>query len=370
MIIIAVSTLFICLIMFVATFKGSFFKEQTIILILMIVVSLSIFGATKQPKEIYDLYRHYEAIDRVRASSMTLTRFLKDGYTITNYNYRHTYLFNILLFVIARFLPNQALPFITVLITYSCFSYILISELGEEYLSNRRIVFSIAFFSILLPYLYVYSNIRNALAAAIASVGIYRLFKQKKIVLFFICTISAVLVHPVVLAIIPFILLSKVRPGIIGIILITVIPSILFPIMEFFRLKFNNYFLFWIAAKYYNYTLVRVDNQGRGFLFSTVIILLVFVILAVTKSDNISPIQENDRRLINVITWYSLFSLVYVRNYEIITRLPYLIAFLGPVISKVFLNDKLHIRNKNTLYEGVVYGLSLLGIYLNIAWLV
>lgn len=376
------------LVSIVAAYRGRYPEKQIKWLFAVLVLALAGIGARIEPKLTYDLYRHYQIIDRVRGSSYSLIDFLKEGYVITDINYKYTYIYNIFVFIIAKFFPNQALPFFTICITYGSFGYILFREFrnknvtnilfwefrGKD-LTNRNLVISISIFSVLMPYLYVYSNVRNALAGAIVAFGIYRLYKDRKILLFIDCTVIAVLIHPIAAAIVPFILLSRIKPGVKGIIVTLALPSLVFPLMEYFRLHLGNDYLFRIAAKYYNYTLVRQDNQGRVFLYSTVIMLIALSILALwANRGNKTTWREKKYPLLNLIIWYSMFSLGYFRNYEMMTRLPYSIAFLSPVLVATLFNpSEMKTKGAKLAYSGtacVVFFLALLGFYENIAWLI
>lgn len=374
MVFIFIVILAFCLIASVAAYKGRYPRQQEKWVLIGLIIALAGIGACVAPKSTYDLFRHYEVIDRVRNSSYSLSSFLVDGYRITDLNYKYTYAFNFLIYIIAKFLPNQALPFITIVVTYSVFAYILFREFEEDKLGNRNVVISLSIFLVLMPYLYVYSNIRSSLAGGVIAFGIYRFYRDKKIILFVICGIIAVLIHPIAAAIIPFIFLSRIKPGIKGIAVTLLAPTALFPIMEYFRLKLGNDFLFRISAKYYNYTLVRTDNQGRVFLYSTIIMLIIISILAVVShKERNTTWKDKQYSLMNLIIWYSMFSLGFYRNYEMITRLPYTIAILSPVVVKTLFDKSSTTSVIRQITGGVieflVLLLALLGLYENIAWM-
>lgn len=359
----------LCLVSIIAEYSRQYSRKKIKWLFVFMIIALAGIGACVEPKETYDLFRHYEMIDRVRGSSYSLGSFLVEGYKSTDGNYKYTYVYNIFVYIVAKCLPNQSFPLITIAVTYSLFTYILFRELEGASLTNRNIIISCAIFSVLMPYLYVYSGIRNALAASIVSFGIYRLYKDKKVVIFIECTVIAVLIHPAAAAIVPFILLSRIKPGIKGIIITLAAPSLLSLVMEYFRLQLGNDYLFRIAAKYYNYTMVRVDNQGKVFLYSTILILVILAVLALCLQRR----QKKNYSLLNLIIWYAMFSLGYVGSYEMMTRLPYSIAFLSPVIVNTLFNRK----GVNSLADqrivlastGLILVLAILGIYENIAWM-
>ena len=75
----------------------------------------------------------------------------------------------------------------------------------------------------------------------------------------------------------------------------------------------------------------------------------------------------------NLIIWYSMFSLGFYRNYEMITRLPYTIAILSPVVVKTLFDKSSTTSVIRQITGGVieflVLLLALLGLYENIAWM-
>lgn len=367
--------LMLSVLMFAVAFNNRFPRKQTILILVLVVFALAGIGASIVPKDNYDLARHYQVIERVRKSSYTLGSFLSKGYTITSSNYRYTYLFNVLIYIVARWFPNQALPFIAIFITYILFVSVLLREFEDSDLNNKNILLSFSIFLVLLPFLYVYSGIRNALASTIVGYGLYRFFKNKKFFIFAFCSICAVLIHPVAIAVIPFIVLSKYSPSVIGLIITLVIPSLLNPVIEFVRLHVHNDFLFGIAAKYYNYTMVRVDNQGRVFLYSPIIVLVIIIINVVwNQKKKRMPDADNKYSLANLFVWYSAFSLGYFKNYSMITRLPYSIAVLSPVIVNEVLSYHCVKSELKQIVRIVTIGsilfIAALGLYENIMWLV
>lgn len=333
----------------------------------MLCIVLGLLGAMIEPKEIYDLSRNYRFIDNIRAYGFTLKEYLDYGYLYNDLNYKYTYVYNIILYVIAQTLPNQALPFIAIAFSYASFLYIYLDSNMQAENRLTRLT-SISLFSVLLPYLYIYSGIRNALAACMVALAIYQYMMKGFIVVPLVLALSAIMIHPVAGALIPFVLLSKVKPRIWSCAAIGLFPSMLFNLTEFFRLRLGNDFLFRISAKYYNYLLVRNDNQGKAFLYSSIICisLIVLVSLVSTYLE-----ESNMHRICYTITWYALFCLGYSSSYELATRLPYNISALSPVIVCYFLNsDKRNLKTFQLLICLIIILLSLIILYENIAWLI
>lgn len=361
------------LFLFAVTYNYSFPRKQAILLLVVLVVSLALLGAITEPKSIYDLSRHYDLLNAIKNSTFSLKTYLRNGPDLLNENYQYTFLFNILCYVIARYLPFQVLPFFAIILSYSCFLYVLIDFFGKKELTNRNIFLSIALCQVIMPFLFVYSGIRNALAASIVAVGIYRFFLVNHSYLeLAIITVCSVLFHPIGFVIVPFIFVSRITPGIKSIFVPFVLPSIVFLITEYCRLRLGNDFLFRIAAKYYNYTQVRVDNQGRVFFFSSFIVLLMIAGYSIYHFVKKIPVSEDksQTQLMSFLAWYSMFSIGYFTSYEMLTRLPYNFALLAPVIVSCYCKR----NEKRTVYSlaspVIIIGMFILSVYETVMWLV
>lgn len=377
MALIFLSLVFFCLILFTTTYNKKFGDKSLSMLMWLMIISLAFLGAFVVPRESYDLYRHYADLQRIRNSGLSLPEFLKKAYMVTDINYKYTYTYNILAYIVANYLPKEALPFIAIIITYGLLSYILKCELQKKYDDNRVIIITFAIHSIFIPYLYVYSGVRNTIAASIMGFAIYRFYnndEKKKILEFIILAIVAALFHPVVLATIPFMILSFFKPGIIGMIIIILIPQILNPLMEWFRLGSGVDFLFRIGAKYYNYTRVRVDNQGQSFLYGVLILgVLLTITIFMDQRLHLNEKTKGKDYVLNFLFLYMLFSLSFFRNYEMATRLPYVTAMFSPVIADRILTTNNTAHELSALYQLVInvitLVMSILVIYQCMAWM-
>lgn len=356
----------------IMTYRYSFPKTQVIGLLLLLVVSLAFLGALIEPKSIYDLYRHYDLLSSIKNSTYSLKNYLIHGPNLLNSNYRYTYLFNILCFVIARYLPFQALPFIAIFVSYSCLLYVIIDHFGKGDLTNRNVLLSLSLCQVIMPYLYVYSGIRNAMASAIIAFAIYRFyFKNHNYIELVALTVCSFMIHPVSFAIVPFIFLAKIKLDFKRMLIPLLLPSLLFVITEFFRLRSGNDLLIKFGAKYYNYTQVRADNQGKAFYLCALMIMACILLYNIYHLVKKQPISSNDmiNRLMNLVTWYALFSIGYFSSYELFTRLPYNMAILSPIMVSSFSsrNDEQSIFDKG--WPVLIAGLFALSTYETVMWL-
>ena len=371
-------------------------KLYLLFALVIIIVSLALAGSLIPPKNIYDLYRHYELIDYIRYSNCDVFKgtFFVIPMKYTNYSF--TYVFNILICLIAKFLPNQALPFITILICYSVYAYILLKE-SRVSSNSVAIIVSFFLFSILQPYLYIYSGIRCTLSASFAALAFYRFFKVKKnIFLTAFLELCAVLIHPFALATVPLYFIFMIKPNFIFLFLVFIIPRILAPVMEWCRLKSGNQFLFLLGAKYYNYTNVREDFQGIVFYTASLLPLIILTLLLAFKSFNYKKkamfiegnssfsrklhinhnwLSADTLVLDNTLTslwFYMIVSFAFIDSYSVFTRFPYFISYFSPAFVKyIYLDQMIRKRYKPLELCSLIILISLyvLVTFENISWL-
>ena len=326
--------LFVIIIANIALLLGCFRdrvgRRAAVIWLVVSVVVIGVCAAWIIPKTGYDLTRHYEGLEKIRESGMGIRQYIFRGAgSLVDSNYRAMFTFNAICYVIAKFLPPQTLPLLSILFCYGIFGYILHDFQKQVQMPNLYVAASILLSNVLMPFLYVYSNVRNEMAVAIMALAVYlRIYKKKHLVIFLVLTLLAATMHPITLVAVPFVFLSRVRPGIPGLILVGVIPMALYPLMEVFRASKVD-FLKYIGAKFYNYTFVHVYYQGRFFFIASIVEMLIVLVLALFRVRDSHPY---DRRFVNFVSWYSIFSLANFQSYQIAMRLPYLLAMLTPVL--------------------------------------
>ena len=335
------------------------------------ILIISFCTALIIPKTSYDLTRHYEHLTAIRNSGMGIWKYIFHGAAeISDYNYRSMYTFNALSYIIGRYLPKETFPLISLLLCYGIFGYILHDYRKKVQLSNFFIATAVMVSNCLMPILYVYSNVRNQMAVSIMALAIYQwIYKRKKMILFIVLSLLAGTIHPIALAAIPFLILSNIKPGIIGILLVGVIPFLLYPLMNAFRYSGTD-FLRYIGIKFYNYTFVHEYSQGYFFFFASIAITTVILLLSLVKKKRE---QIADQRFVNFLFWYCIFSLANIKSYQIVMRLPYLFGVLSPVIIHLLFDLKdqegwrAYIIQAGTAFSIFLSGLALVQNYLWLA---
>ena len=312
--------------------KIIFEKKLVVSTLIIVIIAFSVVGCLISPNPMYDLSRHYSAIDSIIQNNFSLHDVIFRAQELIDYNYHYTYSFNLIFWLVAKLRVKELLPCISILISYGNLLYILFdyNSIGKRnnFISdNGYILLSLFLCFALMPYLYIYSGIRGSMAAAIAALAIYLfLWKENGVIRVIILFCIAGTMHPLCLAVIPFIIISKFKPNIITSLFVLFLPRIVAVIMEKMRFSGIGFFTY-LGAKYYNYTRVYTYYQGRTFYVAPLIILMIILIIHILYS-------KKDSRIDNFIIWYALFSLSYYFSYQIFMRLPYVLAFLAPVIVK------------------------------------
>lgn len=358
---------------FCCTYNKYFNQVQRKIMWFCFILIIAFLCSMIDPRINYDLARYYIDLDIIRGSHVELGEFVLGDIIITDDNYRFTYTHNFISYVISHYFPKQALPFFTISFCYGCMAYIFEDIHENEKVYNWKIAMVILIAITTLPLVYVYSNIRTAMAMSIMGLNIYRIiYKNENILCFIVMSLIAATIHPVALAIIPFLFLSRLRLPKIGILFISIVPFIVNYVMEIFQYS-DNLYLKYIGIKYYNYVFVEIYSQGIFFYYSELLmtIAVLCIILFVDykeKKENIKHIKMK-----NIITWYCVFILSCAQSYQLILRLPFLFGVLSPIILKniVLLHEFGHWkRNLNIYIVLAIISLSLVAIAQNFRWLI
>lgn len=343
----------------VATPNLSIGKRTAVLLLVLFNLALATTAALIEPKLSFDLARHYSDLEVIRASDMTFLEFIFNSDRITSSNYKYMIAFNAFRYVIAKWFPRNALPFFTVFISSTLLSYVLIDSNKDQRIRNYRIGGSLGLFFALMHFLFLYSGIRNGLAAAIAAVGLYLLYYKGRWVTCSILILISGTIHPVVLVTIPILFLSYIRPRIWYGILAYFLP----PVMSFgakLLITSNSGFLRMIGGKYYNYMNVYNYYSGKAFTAATLLmdLLILVSIFCIYKYAN-----KDNSNLTNYIVWYICMDLFFLSNQQIFMRLGYTTAFLSPLIIDRIIQDN-NSEMRDILPFGIYCAIVFVGAYM------
>ena len=350
------------------TFNKSYNHRQRKIMWLGFVIILAFLCSMIEPKPIYDLYRYYIDLDSIRGQ-VGLKEFVFGDVIVTDSNYRYTFTHNFITYIISSCMPKEALPFLAISFCYGCMAYIFEDIYKDEKVCNWKVAMTILFSITTLPLLYVYSNIRTAMAMSCMALTLYmRIYRKMNIVYFFIMALLAATIHPVALAVVPFILVSKISLSKKGVLLIGVVPLFTNHIMAFFQYSDNPY-LRYIGIKYFNYVFVEVYSQGNFFYYSPLLITIAILALGLLMTNKV---KIEDLKMKNLIMWYCIFVLASAQSFQLLLRLPFLFGVLSPIILKNMICISNYKGWRKTFYICIflsMLGLSLIAITNNFLWL-
>lgn len=346
--------------------------KQEKCLFVIVLFAASFCAMFIAPKTIYDIARHYETILTIKSSSMDFIDYIFNSFLITDFNYQFTYSFNAMNYIIAKYLPVNTLPFIAFSLCYGVFGYILFDIKKRNDFNNLYVALSFFLMNCLLPILYIYSNVRNPIAAAVMALAVYlKLYKELKLFNFLLLVTIAVTMHPMVAVALPFLFLAKFKFDPKGLFLF--VPYIVFLplIMEMFQTS-ENLVLRYVGYKYYSYTVLHEFSQGLFFYVTP--LTIVFLVLVLTFIQTTNDKRKEDSFFVNFFQWYCMFILANVHTIQFVLRLPWIIGPLAPLIINLLLSVKFKSSNHKFVLNFFIISMLLiwgiLSLYINYAWLV
>ena len=180
-----------------------------------------------------------------------------------------------------------------------------------------------------MPLLFVISGIRNALAACIMALAVYLfLYKNVKVYYFLFISIIAALIHPVALMAAFLALIAKLNLGLRGVIIIF---AVIFSLNNLANILSNSSYSYLRQySKYYlSYTSDSQYRSANYYLYFDIVILLIMVIsYCVCKKDLLS---KEEKKLYYFLTIYSVSTLAFIGNYDMILRPCYFIGAFSPI---------------------------------------
>lgn len=191
---------FFAMICFVSFISNKQIKKEHIKFYLsLFLMALSIWALLWDPAPYHDSYRHFEWLDEIRIQGLDIITFLKEGFKDSTYgNYKELIAFNVLRFIVVSVSQdNHILPFVSTMIVYLIFYYIVTDFFEREHINYKWLLIILLLSFSYMSYYMVVSGIRNALAASIAGLAIYRrIYRRKGSVEFVITSVIAMTVHP------------------------------------------------------------------------------------------------------------------------------------------------------------------------------
>ncbi len=300
-------------------------------------LTLSILAYYVIPPYGWDLRRHFDLLEGIRNSHLSLKEFLFQTRTnIGGSAYTSLVAFNFIRYFIARLTDNNhMLPWLCVLADYLIISYIATDWVLENTEDGKVDFFSLMLCFSFYPFVHAVSGMRTALSVAIMGLGIYRyLYKRKGICGFIVLAVIAVTIHQVALIAVPFVFLARFRIGVRGIMFVFLASVLLERMTAFFSASGFRY-LVRIAWLYNRYTSDNQYRAGRYNLYGDIILMCIMVIiyLLLQKDGDTIFLSQKHNEIYSFLIYYMCFVLGNIGNYDLVLRPSYLLGVFAPVLS-------------------------------------
>ena len=316
-------------------------KVDRVIYSVFFVFSLTLIAASFDFSKVgFDIVRHVGNIEYIRNNNISFYNYFSQFNSSSDF----LIVYKLIIFIIARLgLPEISIAVISAVIYYSSFLYILTDFRQKESLSFGNVLPAVFICFCLMPFHYVITGIRNAMAFAITGFGIYKYLYCKKSLFFSLFLILiATLIHPSSLFVVPALLFSKIRKW----------PILYFTFFlgSFFISKIANIisvlnipFFSQIASSYLFY---ESDNQYKGssyFLIADLFVLISFTCILLRKKVFLEKSKKSSD-LYNFIFLFILFTLGQIGNYDLILRPCYFLGLFS--FQLMTLSGSLSYKNK------------------------
>lgn len=308
------------------------------IVLLLLVGALSTLAFIKTPPIKWDLQYQFWALDRIRKSDLGFFELVfNDTQGIGREEYRLLYFYNAIRYIITRVSANNhLLPLICVAIDYSIVCFILYDFGKRKRFNYGKVLTSFMCCMVFMPYNYAVSGIRNALASSIVALAVYLFFYNRiRIPTLFFLFACALTTHPSVICILPFLFLANKKPRRGGVLLTIMIPVFLNGLMMIISL-IRIPIIELIVSKYYVYSSPEQYRSGLFFIAGN----LFFIVLYLHNYNKLNSGVEEDFRIQNCLSWYMIFILGNVLNYDLFLRPGYTLGPLAPILIYTIVAEK------------------------------
>lgn len=302
------------------------------------VIALAAVAYCMKPPSTWDLSRNYILLDTIRNSGLSFYQFVFGGKaTYIADGYRSLIFYNIYRYLFVNAFNNNAwFQTITAIIVYTIQFYIIYDYRRDRDKKDISITLTMLLSFAFLPFVYVTSGIRNALAASIMGITIYLHLYKKRIVWPILLAIIAITIHPSVLIVVPFVILSRMRMGVKGVIWVAVV-SFVTQLLATLLSNSGVTFLRQIGKSYLLYSGSSQYRGGRGNLYGILIMTVVFILYFLWNRK--SRFDENAEKDVNE---FLMLLLVYMAgnflNYDLVLRPGYIIGMFGPFLANKMQN--------------------------------
>ena len=324
------------------------------------IISLSVIAYNISAPSNWDLGRNYLLLDVIRDSGLSFRQFVFGGATTYNADGDRTLIvYNIYRYMIVHIFKNNVwYQTITTIIVYLLAGYIIFDYKKDKGERSDSIIIILLMSFTYLPFLYITSGVRNALAASITGVATYMYLYKKENVLLFICEIVvAAMIHPSILVVVPFAFLAKMHMGRKGAILVIMFLTV-FKYIAVLLSKVNIRYLAGVGRSYLIYTGGNRYKGGRGHLYGIIIITAIFIMYFVVeyRGNNVRYSQRDKVAVEDFILYMMVYMIGNFQNYDLVLRPGYIVGMFAPFL----VNQMIEKKPKNSFNKALKSGSNML----------
>lgn len=330
---------------------ASKFNFSTRIIKWILITNAMIFALIAFLMEPYwDLVENFKYIKSIDDSGEFFGMLFKP-YSKMFTGYQFYIVFNLICFICVKIGNYHLVPCFMVLVDYLIFAYIMTDYTKKNKIKNYNIYIpAILLNMVFVPFYLAINGMRNATAAAIVGLAVYRFYycNQRIKSTFFIIIIAA-LIHPLSLCVIPFILVTYYNITIQALVIMLIIvltSQRLYIIM----INSSSEFIKLIGSKMITYSGSDQFVGGMIYLYADLLCLLIIL------GNFVYRILSNHRKKVFIdnfdkfVTLYVIFIFGNIGNYDLILRPTYFFGFLTPILITKLVQVEFSISHKTQIF--------------------
>lgn len=305
-------------------------------LLILGTIGIALLAAQINPPIGWDLYRHYEEIDRIREWGA--------AYAWKNGRYASYYGATALFYITSLTPWNGTLPFLTVFI-----ELIIYEKVAEHYrkqigAQGEGICFFL--FLTLNNIVMAVSGIRNVLAVVLVNYAIwdFECSKKSRCIIDIVIALFAITIHPASGILIAIYAMSFIPLRVVSVVLAAGILPVLTNFLSNFSSS-KNAILFSSAGLFVLYTKEQAGLDVRVRIASVILIGISIVVVL-----QIMRYEKNKDRYLFFVLLYSIGTIGMITQGLVYSRMLYGLGVLYPVILMKYCESQRDIRTIKTVY--------------------
>ncbi|MBR3430981.1 MAG: EpsG family protein [Clostridia bacterium] len=314
-------------------------KANTFFLLFLFAIAFGIIAFHVEPPEEWDLYRHFEMVDRIRIGG---TYYLFSEQSLYGKQIGSALLY----YLVSLQSNNHLLPLLTVVIQYTILAYIISDYVATNKLTTRTVFICIAVNLALGDLTWTISMIRYPLACSFCALGMYLEAEKnkKRGLLFYLVGIS---IHPGVLGIIVVRMLYFIKQARKYMPIALLVWGGFVKIIGQLLQSSTNYWLKYFGSMLMVYTTDMSEIADIRFFILKVLFIvciLLFLLFRKKQKDNVFSILNNANTVGNYESLYFYISLfvigAIVASPQIFMRYAMMLSFLFVPVANEALPEK------------------------------